>query len=109
MEFRDPFGWHTVDKQTLEEIRAKLAEFERRTLNEIFITSKKQNHGVPVKGLAAEAQERLGELHLPDVEKLYCLHLSGTQRVWGFLTQNVLNLLWWDKDHLVCPSEKKHT
>ncbi|HLV95230.1 MAG TPA: hypothetical protein VKS44_08580 [Candidatus Acidoferrales bacterium] len=109
MEFCDPFGWHTVDKETLENIRSKLAEFEKRTLNEIFVASRKQNHGVPIKGLCSEAQKRLDELRLPDVEQLYCLRLSGTQRVWGFLTQNVLNLIWWDKDHLVCPSEKKYT
>jgi hypothetical protein len=109
MEFCDPFGWHTVDKETLHYIREKLATFESRTLNEIFVISKKQNHAVPVKGLRRDAQKRLEELKLFDVEEVYCLHLSGKERVWGFLIQNVLNLLWWDREHLVCPSEKKHT
>lgn len=109
MEFRDPFGWHTVDEKTLHDIRGKLAAFETRTLNEIFIASKKQNHAVPVKGLCSDAQKRLEELRLLDVDEVYCLHLSGTERVWGFLIQNVLNLLWWDPEHCVCPSEKKHT
>ena len=109
MEFCDPFGWHTVDEKMLRYIREKLGAFESRTLNEIFVAARKQNHGVPIAGLCSEARKRLEELRLLDFEQLYCLHLGSTERVWGFLTENVLNLLWWDADHRVCPSEKKHT
>jgi hypothetical protein len=106
---QDPFGWHVLDEKTLHYIREKLATFEGRTLNEIFIVSKKQNHPVPVKGLCSDAQRRLQELKLLDVEEVYCLHLSGKERIWGIRDLNVLILLWWDPDHKVCPSEEKHT
>ena len=109
MEFRHPFGWQTVNEKTLHYIREKLRAFESRTLNEVFIASKKQSHAIPITDLCREAQRRLEDLKLFDVDELYSLHLSGTERVWGFVIQNVFNLLWWDPNHLVCPSEKKHT
>lgn len=109
LEMQNPFGWHEIDEATLHYIRQKLSDFERMTLNEIFVVAKKQNHPVPVKGLCPEAQKRLEELKLFDVDEVYCLHLSGKERVWGIRDLNVLILLWWDPNHEVCPSEKKHT
>ena len=106
---QDPFGWQRIDRKTLDDIRGKLAGFESMTLNEIFIVARKQNHPVPVRGLDQRAQKRLQELKLFDVEEVYCLHLSDKERIWGIRDLNVLVLLWWDPEHRVCPSEKKHT
>lgn len=109
LEVQDPFGWHVLDERAVHEIRQKLANFERLTLHEIFVRDRKYNHPVEVQDLCANAQRRLVELRLEDVEHLYTLRLSGTERVWGILDANVLILLWWDPHHEVCPSEKKHT
>lgn len=109
MEMCDPFGWHELDAQMLHYIREKLSNFESMTLNEIFVKHRKQNHGVPIKGLRREAIRRLADLRLDDIDELYTLHLSGKERIWGILNHNVLTLLWWDPTHQACPSEKKHT
>lgn len=105
----DPFGWHILDKNKLDEIRIKLANFESMTWREILLDSKKQNHTVSVNQISKNAQSHLIQIGLDDLEELTSLRLSGTERVWGFIIQGVMNLLWWDPDHQVYPSKKRNT
>jgi hypothetical protein len=105
MEWRDPFGWHTLTAVQMHEIRAKLRDFESMTFGEIL---GRNNHLVSVKDLCKEAKERLDDLHLDDIDELLSLRLAGAQRVWGILEHNVVILLWWDPQHSVCPSVIKH-
>lgn len=107
LELCDPFGWHTLDEAGLRYIREKLAHYESMTMNEIFVTGKKYNHAVSVQDLCGEARGRLWELNLEHLEQIHRLRLSGAERVWGIRELNVLNLLWWDPDHLVCPGQDK--
>ena len=79
------------------------------TIHEIFVVGKRSNHSVPVEQLCSQAKKRLEELRLLDLEELHSLRLSGEERIWGILTQNVITLLWWDPNHEVCPSELKNT
>lgn len=109
LEMCDPFGWHQLDKAKLEEIRKKLSEFESMTISEIFVKGRYQHHSIPVTELEAPAKKRLNELNIPDVDELHRLRLSNKERVWGILTQNVIQLLWWDPNHEACISEKPNT
>jgi hypothetical protein len=106
MEMCAPFGWHRLTGSELSEIREKLKSFESMTLSEIL---NRNNHRVPVGLLCKDAKDRLRELKLDDIEELLSLRLTGVQRIWGILDQNIVVLLWWDPYHLVCPSLKKHT
>lgn len=105
----DPFGWHIVDESTLDGIRTKLGFFESMTINQIFVEGRHINHSVQRDKLCPEAQKRLKELRLDDIDELHSLHLTGKQRVWGILSENVIALLWWDPEHKICPSPLKHT
>jgi len=109
MEFSAPFGWHILDANGIASILEKLANFETMTWREILLDAKKQNHNVSVDKLIKEAQDRLTEISLDDLDELTSLHLTGKGRVWGIIDQGVMNLLWWDPDHQVSPSHKKHT
>lgn len=109
IELVDPFGWHTIDKDKIYEIRRKLADFETRTWNEILLLSQKQNHKVSIDRICKDARARLVERKQQDIDELVSLRLSGAERVWGILREGALELLWWDPDHQVCPSLKKHT
>lgn len=106
LEMRDPYGWHSLDAATLNYVRTKLSNFESMTIAEIFVKSKKQNHSVSKRLLCNDAQKRLDELRLYDVDKLHSLRLEAKKRVWGILIENVIHLLWWDPEHAVCPSLK---
>jgi hypothetical protein len=111
MDFIDPYGWHKVDATLLSEIREKLSQFETQTWAQILVDAKKQNHSVPVNDLCRDAQVRLSGIFKGpiDVDDLLSLRLSGKERVWGILRKGVMEILWWDPNHLVCPSIKKHT
>jgi hypothetical protein len=68
-----------------------------------------KSHEVNVSQISNHAQKRLSQLNLDDAEKLVSLRLTGTQRVWGIRMENILQILWWDPNHQVYPSTKKHT
>jgi hypothetical protein len=107
MEMCDPFGWHVVDGEVLLRIQEKLGWFETMTLSEIL--NGPQHHKVKVERLDKIARDRLNDLKLDDIEELLSLRLNGIQRIWGILEHNIVILLWWDPDHLVCPSLLKNT
>ena len=105
----DPFGWHEITKEKLTEIRQKLAGFENSTWNDILIGAKKQNHFISVTELEPEAQRRLRDLRMDDIDEVLSLRLSGEERVFGVKYDVAISLLWWDPKHLVCKSVLKHT
>lgn len=105
----DPFGWHTIERHKLDEVRVKLIQFESMTWNQILVVGNKQDHAMEVWKLCKEAQQRLGQIGLGDAATLVSLRLSGKERVWGLRQGSALLLLWWDPEHLVCPSVLKNT
>lgn len=103
MEMVDPFGWHEIDADKLRDIRHKLGGIERNTWKEILVRDSKYNHFIAVEKICSDAQRRLRELHLDDTDALISLRLAGAERIWGILELNVLQVLWWDPQHLVYP------
>jgi len=106
MELADPYGWRSVTRETLLYIREKLANFESMTWSEILVNGKKRNHYIKVSEITSEARRRL-EAKALALDEVVSLRLSGAERVFGYLDNGVLVLLWWDPDHEVCPSLKK--
>lgn len=98
-----------MDANMVLDIREKLANFETMSWAEILVDAKKYNHQISVDQICQAATERLRELKLDDVDQLLSLRLQATQRVWGLLERGVVTLLWWDPNHEICPSVKKHT
>lgn len=109
LDMAGEFGWHTVDLKTFLYIQNKLSNFETMTWREIFIGAKKQNHSCSKDGFSLAAKKRLKELELDDYEELHSLRLEGKKRVWGIFEDGYFRILWWDPDHQVYPSKKKHT
>lgn len=87
-------------------IHARLRNFETMTIQEIIAGG---SHSVPVSSMIPEAQARLKEIKLGLQEELFSLRLQGEERVWAIQDHTVLKILWWDPNHQVCPSVKKHT
>lgn len=109
LETEAPYGWHEIDIQTFEYIKTKLAGFESMTWSQILIDGKKQHHSVDVDQIIKKAKLRLEATKQDDIDSLVSLSLSGKCRVWGIFEEGVLRLLWWDPNHEICPSNKKHT
>ena len=109
IEMCDPFGWHRIRPRDQRMILQKLGDFESMTWSEILVKGKKFHHSVAITELCYEAQARLERTcHKAELE-LVSLRLGGTERIWGAFNGRVLDLLWWDPKHLVCPSLKSHT
>ncbi len=103
------WGWKNFKGQSLcRAVLKKLTSYESMTWQEIF-NNKRRNHSVPIASLTPEAQKCIRELKLDDVDELYRLRLSGKERIWGILEGYVFKIIWWDPEHTVCPSFKKHT
>lgn len=95
------------------EIFPRLKALESQTWNEILIKNKKQNHSINVEDLNKIAQDRLAAKYI-EAESLISLRVTGTHRLYGYMTGRVFNVLWYDDEHgdnntCVCRSYLKHT
>lgn len=109
LEMAGPWGWNRLPADKLTEVREKLSQFETMTWREMLMDAKKRYHNVPIANLSSAAQARLEQLGQADIDQILSLRISAKERVWGIQHSAVVNLLWWDPEHQVCPSEKKHT
>lgn len=85
----------------------RLAAFESMSWVEIKSSG---SHTVGAEGIIKQARDRLTDRKLDEwADHLTSLRITGKQRLWGFLRADVFHALWWDPEHEVYPSKKKHT
>lgn len=93
----------------------KLKEFERMTAAEI----RRQDGCFKLypdftQCPNREPLDRLNELYVNDNGEIFedvigRFRLNGKIRLYGFLRGHEFHILWWDRNHEVWPSRKKHT
>jgi hypothetical protein len=66
--------------------------------------SRPLHHDQPINSICLAARRRLAQLQVA-VESVFRLRKGNTIRVWGYLVGPVFHILWYDRDHKVCPSE----
>lgn len=102
-----PWGWNQIDcPDFLRKIWKKMRYFETMTWNQILGA---QHHRIAVGDIIQPAQKRLQELKYDDVDELVSFRLTGRQRLWAIQSGHLSYLLWWDPNHEICPSHKRHT
>ena len=102
------WGWSRLDPAALAELREKLSHYEDSRMTEFFSPIGRAKP-VGVDAISPAAQKRLLELERDDQDELWEIRLSARARVWGLRRGPVFHLLWWDPEHTVCPSRKRHT
>lgn len=108
IDFEGPFGWDKAEvRQILSEIVPKLHDYESMTWGEMDGAS--GSHSVSVGQICEDAKERLVRIGRDEQGQLFSLRITGERRVWGVKDIAILRVLWWDPEHAVCPSQKKHT
>lgn len=97
-----------------EKIYPKLLSFESMSWDEIRQQTHRRgntmvsnNHDDDISKLGKTAQLRLKELGYTDYDKIYSLRLEGKIRIFGFRTQNYMDIVWVDLDHSVYPLKNK--
>jgi hypothetical protein len=107
------FTQQHVGERIWTEILPRLKALETQTWNEILVRDKKQNHSINVEDLNTIAQNRLSAKFI-EAESLISLRVTGKHRLYGYMTGQIFNILWYDDDHgdnrsCVCRSHLKHT
>lgn len=106
--------WSITNYDFINEIFKKLVDYERMTWQEIQSASGGRREGngtnshfVNVAELSKEAQDRLMELKLYDIDQLFSLRLAAKIRLYGILENGVFYILWYDKEHEIYEMKKK--
>ena len=101
------WGWDKIDcPYFLRNMWKKMRNFETMTWAQILGST---HHTIPVNDIISPAQKRLQQLGHDDHEELVSFHISGKQRIWGIRSGFNSFPLWWDPEHRICPSRKRHT
>lgn len=57
--------------------------------------------------ICKEAQRRLRDISLDDLPHIFRLRLNNKQRFYGYCVSGCWYALWWDAEHMICPSPRK--
>lgn len=106
MDLGGPWGWHDMQPKEIQEVLAKIFTLQKLSWQELRA---QHSHLVDVKNIISKAQNRLREIEKDDIDQLFSLRINAKNRLWGIKEGNIFWLLWWDAQHEICPSPKKHT
>ncbi|MCH6196831.1 hypothetical protein MHT86_04860 [Corynebacterium mastitidis] len=102
--------WSLNDKETVELLRF-LDDVSGKTWRECEAETSdghKRNHYHDVTGLPGAVRHRLQSLDEAE-EQVFRFRLSGRRRLWGFRSDDLFRILWYDPEHSVYPLDKRHT
>ncbi|ASN38863.1 hypothetical protein CGQ24_07450 [Arthrobacter sp. 7749] len=78
-----------------------------REIKDMKFNSKKRtralHHFQPVESICEEARKRLEQIGRGDQEEVFRLRHGNLIRVWGVVEGPVFSILWYDRDHAICP------
>jgi hypothetical protein len=97
------FFWHDLYPKLKDFETKKWFELENEKFGK---NGKSKHHLVSINKIIPSARDRLTELNLDDIEDLFSIRLTSTQRIWGIRNYNYFKILWFDFDHNICPSNK---
>lgn len=108
MDTNGRWGWHNSNTLTIDmkEFLDKVFENQKLSWQELRNNG---SHEVELDQIVPEARKRLEEIEQDEIDLLYSLRLTGKKRMWGIKDNNIFWILWWDPNHEICPSLKKHT
>ena len=112
------FGWadeggewdpNNLPPHKLKHLLGKLRSFESMTVNEIFHSGREEGKCYEIAAMGSKVIRRLSELQRDDEDLIYRLRITGPERLYGFLRDEVFHIVWWDPKHQVYPSTKRNT
>jgi len=99
--------WSTVCGPDAASFLQRLRDYEGMTWAQIKRAS--HCHFVEPSEIIRRAQKRLVALGKQETNSLFSMSVAGKPRIWGILREHVMFALWWDPNHEIWPSQKKHT
>jgi hypothetical protein len=104
VDLEGKWGWHNVTAHNLRLALQRLKACESQTWKEI---EGDKNHLIPFHKICLDARKRLEELNYDDFDGLFSIRVTQVYRIWGFRSDHVLQLLWYDPEHSVYPMNIK--
>lgn len=93
--------WSAVEASFSEWTKLTWAEIDQHTTD----SGHKKHHGMPVEAICEEAQGRLLELDRLEADTIFRFRLGNKPRLWGFRHGAHFDLLWYDREHDVYPTD----
>ena len=106
MDLSGPYSCSEIKQDEWLLILSKMRLWKTMTWNEI---EGRRDHSISIENLSSIAKKRLTDIQLDDIDEVFSLHIDGKKRLFGIRDRNIFKVLWWDREHEVCPSPKKHT
>lgn len=105
IDWEGPWGWSQASgEDLLKQVVPRLHGMESMTWGQI--DGPTGSHFVEISAIIPEAQRRLTEIAKDEQARLFSLRITGRKRIWGIRDRAILQVLWWDPEHEVCPSLK---
>lgn len=110
-EVDDTGEWppHEIGATAMGDLLRRMGNFEAMTVGEIFAPGSQVGKTYEVESLPKKVRDRLEEIERDDLTELARLRCGARPRLYGVLREHIFHVLWWDADHAVYPSKKKHT
>ncbi len=102
-----PYACNDFSHNDFQQLWERLRAFEN--MNTEQLRDNGSFHPKPVDELTREQKERLQQIELDDIDEIYSFRITGKCRMWCIKYGSILLLLWWDRDHDIAPSVKKHS
>ena len=102
-----PFSCGQFEHNDFVQFWDRLRAFEKMNVSEF--RKAKSFHGVPTTNISKKAKTRLEDIGLDDIDIIYSFRIMGLCRLWCMKHENILSVLWWDRNHEVYDVDKKHT
>lgn len=110
VDHEGPWGFSKLSGDDLCALLRKLRDFERMSVPALLHQSGGLAKSYDLEKLPnKQAKERLEHLRLADQTSISRLRINGPGRLYGFIDKNVFHVVFWDPEHLIWPSSKKHT
>jgi hypothetical protein len=107
LDLGGPFGWERASAEQLRELLGThIRSIETTTWAD---HGRRGSHSIFVEDCCKAAQQRLADIQQDDTDEVYSLRFGGQKRIIGIRDNDTLKVLWWDPEHQVCPSQKRHT
>ncbi|MEU4388919.1 hypothetical protein [Promicromonospora sp. NPDC023805] len=103
------FSLNAITPEHLTDLLRRLGHFETMQVGQLLSQGAAVGTRYQVAEMRPEIQARLLELERDDEDSVVRLACGGKPRLYGFLREHVFHVLWWDPEHLICPSKLKHT
>ena len=106
------WGLCSMPKESLVKFFNEIAVLERRASWGDLLkekggnSSNTRNHSIDLNAICKEARNRAKER---GIIELTSLRLTAKKRLYGFFEGNRFCILWYDQEHKICESHKRHT